>query len=694
MLIAVFRRWLAGKKQDSFCRSCRISIQNAPYSDAARKRQNNNKTLQEESLPSYVMERLQFFEKLKSSHNTRLAEKALRESRPIQILLPDGKEVLGESWRTSPYHVALEISRGLAESAVVARVNSSLWDLNRPLEGDTKLELLKFDSEEGKAVFWHSSAHVLGAAMEQLYGGLLCHGPSMENGFFYDMFLEDRCVSSSDFPSLEEIAHSIINSRLQFERVVAARDQLLELFKKQYNKFKRRIIEEKIDAPTATIYRCGSLVDICRGPHVGHTGKIKAFKIVKHQLTLPVFPPPPPISSLSGWGRGRAFSFAAALCTPPNYTYRWSNKIYYIVFCREPWYFDSVEDTSRPHFLNSQKMHSGKNHGSWSPTACTVRFLGYPLLPMQCCRCSLMYDHRPRSWRELPLRLADFGVLHRNEVSGALTGLTRVRRFQQDDAHIFCTMEQLQDEIKGCLDFLQAIYSIFGFTFKLNLSTRPEKFLGESELWDEAEKQLESSLDAFGQPWECTPGEGAFYGPKIDIQIKDAIGRYHQCATVQLDFQLPIRFDLRYISKDGSSSERPVMIHRAILGSVERMIAILAENYAGKWPFWLSPSQLMVIPVGRSTENYAQEVRQWFHEAGFTTDLDVTPGATLNRKIRNAQLAQCNFILVVGEKEKSNGTVNVRTRDNRQHGERRVEETIRRMKELRDTRTSNAEEKF
>ncbi|XP_064416679.1 threonine--tRNA ligase 1, cytoplasmic isoform X1 [Latimeria chalumnae] len=732
MLIAVFRRWLAGKKQDSFCRSCRISIQNAPYSDAARKRQNNNKTLQEESLPSYVMERLQFFEKLKSSHNTRLAEKALRESRPIQILLPDGKEVLGESWRTSPYHVALEISRGLAESAVVARVNSSLWDLNRPLEGDTKLELLKFDSEEGKAVFWHSSAHVLGAAMEQLYGGLLCHGPSMENGFFYDMFLEDRCVSSSDFPSLEEIAHSIINSRLQFERVVAARDQLLELFK--YNKFKRRIIEEKIDAPTATIYRCGSLVDICRGPHVGHTGKIKAFKIVKNssahwnrdssmEMLQRIYGISfPDNKQLKEWewlqeearnrdhrkiGKEQELFFFHDLSPGscfflPKGAHIYNTLMEFIKEYRKRGFVEVVT----PNIFNSKlwELSGHWQHYSENMFSFQVEKETFALKPMNCPGHCLMYDHRPRSWRELPLRLADFGVLHRNEVSGALTGLTRVRRFQQDDAHIFCTMEQLQDEIKGCLDFLQAIYSIFGFTFKLNLSTRPEKFLGESELWDEAEKQLESSLDAFGQPWECTPGEGAFYGPKIDIQIKDAIGRYHQCATVQLDFQLPIRFDLRYIrserclcfahSKDGSSSERPVMIHRAILGSVERMIAILAENYAGKWPFWLSPSQLMVIPVGRSTENYAQEVRQWFHEAGFTTDLDVTPGATLNRKIRNAQLAQCNFILVVGEKEKSNGTVNVRTRDNRQHGERRVEETIRRMKELRDTRTSNAEEKF
>lgn len=305
-----------------------------------------------------------------------------------------------------------------------------------------------------------------------------------------------------------------------------------------------------------------------------------------------------------------------------------------------------------------------------------------------------MFDHRPRSWRELPLRVADFGVLHRNELSGALTGLTRVRRFQQDDAHIFCAIEQIEDEIKGCLDFLRTVYSIFGFSFKLNLSTRPEKFLGDIEVWNQAEKQLENSLNEFGEKWELNPGDGAFYGPKIDIQIKDAIGRYHQCATIQLDFQLPIRFNLTFVSHDGDDKKRPVIVHRAILGSVERMIAILTENYGGKWPFWLSPRQVMVVPVGPTCDEYAQKVQQQFHDANFMTDIDLDPGCTLNKKIRNAQLAQYNFILVVGEKEKSSGTVNIRTRDNKVHGERTISETIERLQHLKQSHNKQAEEEF
>uniref|UniRef100_A0A8C7K089 threonine--tRNA ligase n=1 Tax=Oncorhynchus kisutch TaxID=8019 RepID=A0A8C7K089_ONCKI len=288
---------------------------------------------------------------------------------------------------------------------------------------------------------------------------------------------------------------------------------------------------------------------------------------------------------------------------------------------------------------------------------------------------SLMFEQRVRSWRELPLRWADFGALHRNELSGALGGLTRVRRFCQDDAHIFCTPEQLEEEIIACLDFVRSVYRVFGFSFHCLLSTRPTPCLGEPALWDHAEQQLERSLQQFGERWQFNPGDGAFYGPKIDIQIKDAIGRQHQCATIQLDFQLPIRFDLQYVGGDGET-HRPVMVHRAVLGSLERMIAILAENFSGKWPLWLSPAQVMIIPVGGGSESYAQQVVRQFREAGFMADADDDQGATLNKKIRSAQLAQYNYIFVVGEKECVSGTVNVRTRGGKQLGRRLTEKVL------------------
>uniref|UniRef100_A0A3Q3NJP6 threonine--tRNA ligase n=1 Tax=Labrus bergylta TaxID=56723 RepID=A0A3Q3NJP6_9LABR len=293
----------------------------------------------------------------------------------------------------------------------------------------------------------------------------------------------------------------------------------------------------------------------------------------------------------------------------------------------------------------------------------------YALKPMNCPAHCLMFEQR---------------------LSGALGGLTRVRRFCQDDAHIFCTPEQLQEEIVACLDFVRSVYQVFGFSFHCLLSTRPTPCLGEPEQWDNAEQQLERSLQQFGERWELNPGDGAFYGPKIDIQIKDAIGRQHQCATIQLDFQLPIRFDLQYVRRDGQL-HRPVMIHRAVLGSLERMIAILAENFGGRWPLWLSPAQIMVVPVGGNSESYSQQVVRQFREAGFMADLNDDQGATLNKKIRSAQLAQYNYIFVVGDKEVESGTVSVRSRSGKQLGRRPTEEVMTSLTELRDSRSNSDE---
>uniref|UniRef100_A0A4W6EQQ9 threonine--tRNA ligase n=1 Tax=Lates calcarifer TaxID=8187 RepID=A0A4W6EQQ9_LATCA len=587
--------------------------------------------------PQYIEERLTLYTKLKAEHDTLMAERAANNSRAIKVTLPDGKVVEAESWKTTPYQVACGISQGLADNTVIAKVNNIVWDLDRPLEDDCSLQLLKFDDEEAQAVYWHSSAHIMGEAMERVYGGCLCYGPPIESGFYYDMFLENNeGVSSNDFPCLENLCKKIIKEKQPFERLEIKKETLLEMFK--YNKFKCRILNEKVTTPTTTVYRCGPLIDLCRGPHVRHTGKIKALKIHKNSSTY------------------------------------WEGKA-------------DMETLQRIYGISFPDPKMLKEWEKFQEDT-------FALKPMNCPGHCLMFDHRPRSWRELPLRMADFGVLHRNELSGALTGLTRVRRFQQDDAHIFCSMDQIEEEIKGCLDFLRTVYDVFGFTFKLNLSTRPEKFLGDPDVWDQAEKQLENSLNDFGEKWVLNPGDGAFYGPKIDIQIKDAIGRYHQCATIQLDFQLPIRFNLSFVSHDGDDKKRPVIIHRAILGSVERMIAILTENYGGKWPLWLSPRQVMVVPVGPTCEEYAQKVKQEFHSSGFMTDVDLDPGCTLNKKIRNAQLAQYNFILVVGEKEKTSNTVNVRTRDNKVHGERTVEECIERLKQLKSSRSRNAEEEF
>uniref|UniRef100_A0A8D3CKP0 threonine--tRNA ligase n=1 Tax=Scophthalmus maximus TaxID=52904 RepID=A0A8D3CKP0_SCOMX len=650
-------------------------------------------TKEPKPLPGYVAERLSLYEQLKKESDGLLAKRAA-DSKPLTVELPDGRKVAGKAWVTTPYQCACEISQGLADNAVISRVNGELWDLDRPLEQDCSLEILRFDNEDAQAVYWHSSAHILGEAMERFYGGCLCYGPPIENGFYYDMFLdEQKGVSSTEFGDLETLCKAVVKEKQPFERLEISKETLLKMFK--YNKFKCRILNEKVTTPTTTVYRCGPLIDLCRGPHVRHTGKIKAMKIYKNSSTY--------------W-EGRADMETL-------------QRIYGISFpdskMLKEWERFQEEAKNRDHRKIGKDQELFFFH-DLSPGSCFFMPRGayiyntltefirdeywrrgfqevddvFALKPMNCPGHCLMFGHRPRSWRELPLRLADFGVLHRNELSGTLTGLTRVRRFQQDDAHIFCTMDQIESEMKGCLDFLRCVYHVFGFSFQLHLSTRPEKYLGDISVWNQAEKQLENSLNEFGEPWKLNPGDGAFYGPKIDIKIKDAIGRYHQCATIQLDFQLPIRFNLTFVGKDGDDKARPVIIHRAILGSVERMIAILTENYAGKWPLWVSPRQVMLVPVNPSCEDYAKKVCKQFTEAGFMAEADLDSGCLLNKKIRNAQLAQYNFILVVGEKEKMTNNVNVRTRDNKVHGELSVAEVLARLTLLKQSRCRNAEEEF
>jgi threonyl-tRNA synthetase len=310
----------------------------------------------------------------------------------------------------------------------------------------------------------------------------------------------------------------------------------------------------------------------------------------------------------------------------------------------------------------------------------------WAMKPMNCPAHCLMFGGQIRSYRDLPIRFADFGVLHRNELSGALTGLTRVRRFQQDDGHIFCREDQIKSEVLGALDFMKSVYETFGMSYKLELSTRPAKALGEIELWNRAEAALAEAMNEFvGQGnWRENPGDGAFYGPKIDIKVMDAMERVHQCATIQLDFQLPIRFDLKYTTdskEEGKQFARPIIVHRAMLGSVERMFAVLCEHWGGKWPLWISPRQVMLIPVHAQFNDYCEEVRQLLRNEGFYADMDASK-ATFQKKVRNAQIAQYNFQLVVGEAEVNNRSVNIRTRENQVEGEKKLEEMIAMLKQL------------
>ncbi|XP_045335020.1 threonine--tRNA ligase, mitochondrial isoform X13 [Leopardus geoffroyi] len=628
--------------------------------------------------PQWLAERLGLFEELWAAQVKKLASVAQKEHRTIKISLPGGQRVDAVAWSTTPYQLAQQISSTLADTAVAAQVNGELYDLERPLETDSDLRFLTFSSAEGKAVFWHSSTHVLGAAAEQLLGAVLCRGPSTECGFYHDFFLgKERTVRGSELPALERICQELAAAAQPFRRLEASQDQLRQLFKD--NPFKLRLIEEKVTGPTAIVYGCGMLVDLCRGPHLRHTGQIGGLKLLTNSSSLwrsSGAPEPlqrvsgisfPTMEELRAWEEGRE---EAEL--------RDHRRIGKAEYTRRG--FSEPPDSDR---LSSSLSDHATSH-----PADTLA-----LKPMNCPAHCLMFAHRPRSWRELPLRLADFGALHRAEASGSLGGLTRLRCFQQDDAHIFCAPDQLETEIQGCLDFLRSVYTVLGFSFRLALSTRPSSFLGEPCLWDQAEQVLQRALEEFGEPWELNPGDGAFYGPKIDVHLRDALGRPHQCGTIQLDFQLPLRFDLQYKGQAGAP-ERPVVIHRAVLGSVERMLGVLAESCGGKWPLWLSPFQVVVIPVGTEQEEYAREAQRRLQAAGLVCDLDADSGLTLSRRVRRAQLAHYNFQFVVGQKEQSKRTVNIRTRDNCQLGERDLTEAVQRLQELQNTRVPNAERVF
>ncbi|KAI9140939.1 hypothetical protein BKA69DRAFT_1077338 [Paraphysoderma sedebokerense] len=645
-------------------------------------------------LPDYIPYRIQMFEELKKKYDSDIAAKP-RE--PITITLPDGSTRPGTSWETSPLDIARSISKSLSEKVVIAKVNGELWDLPRPLEGSCKLELLDFEHDDGRFVFWHSSAHILGEACERHYGCHLCIGPPVDDGFYYEMSMtSERSVTPSDYDSLEKLATKIVGEKQPFERLVMTKEQLKEMFK--HNPFKVWLIENKIpDGGSSTVYRCGPLIDLCRGPHVPNTGKVKAFSVMKSSASYWLgdskneslqrvygvsFPDKKQMTEHKHFlaeaakrdhrkiGKEQELFFFHELSPGSCFFLPHGTRIYneLVNLQKSEYRKRGFEEVVTPNVYNVKLWETS---GHWQKYrenmfCFEVEKEQFALKPMNCPGHCVMFGHRVRSYTELPIRFADFGVLHRNEYSGALTGLTRVRRFQQDDAHIFCTLDQIESEMTSCLDFLQHIYGIFGFTFSLRLSTRPENFLGKVETWDEAEKRLEKSLNKFGYPWELNPGDGAFYGPKIDITIKDALRRPHQCATIQLDFQLPERFNLSYRTAESGDHEkewkRPVIIHRAILGSVERMIAILTENFAGKWPFWLSPRQAIVVPVSHTFDGYAKKVQETLHQAGFYAEADLSD-VTLNKKIRNAEIAHWNFILVVGGEEENSESVNVRNRD-------------------------------
>ncbi|XP_026172562.1 threonine--tRNA ligase 1, cytoplasmic-like isoform X5 [Mastacembelus armatus] len=656
-----------------------------------------------------LSERLQVFETLREKQASK--KRVEVSETPLSIQLSDGRTVKGTAGVTTPHFIAQSVR---VKGALLSKVNGELWELGRPLEADCELQLLGFDTPEGKQAAWRTGAYVLGGVLEGVFGAEVCREGSSELGLYCDHLLVNSALSLSD---VEDRCKEVAALGLPLFRLELNTEEVRELF--QNSKLRLQLVEEQMNGPFVTVYRYGDSIGVCNGPLLPHTGLLKVFKMLQlSPVTLANQTESSGLMRLLGvafpgqkdkdeWerqqeearrrdhrriGTDQELYFFNDISPGSCFFLPKGAHIYNTLtdFIKSEYRRRGFTEVVTPTLYSTALWERSGHWEHYSENMFTVTSEGsqiYALKPMNCPAHCLMFEQRVRSWRELPLRWADFGALHRNELSGALGGLTRVRRFCQDDAHIFCTPEQLEEEIVACLDFVRGVYRVFGFSFHCLLSTRPTSCLGEPEQWDHAEQQLERSLQQFGEQWELNPGDGAFYGPKIDIQIKDAIGRQHQCATIQLDFQLPIRFDLQYVGRDGQL-HRPVMIHRAVLGSLERMIAILAEHFGGKWPLWLSPAQVMVIPVGGSSESYAKQVVQQFREAGFMVDLSDDQGATLNKKIRSAQLAQYNYIFVVGDKESESRTVNVRSRGGKQLGRRLTEEVLTSLTQLRDRRSN------
>lgn len=707
-------------------------------------------------LPAHLDARNALFEQLKRQHDQQLASKP-HNTISVQLDLGAGDVVGHEatSWSTTPAQLLKHLPKDKAAEVVVASVNGTLWDLSRPLEENCTVAYRTIHDNDGRAVFWHSAAHILGEAAEHEYGCLLSHGPPTPMGFFYDMALPDgRAVSQSDWASLESRVKQFTKAKQPFERLELSKDELRDMF--QYSKYKLHYIDKFVpDGGSTTAYRNGDLVDLCLGPHIQNTRQVTAFKIMSNsaayflgdqandslqRISGVAFPNNTMMKSWETFlaeakerdhqeiGKNQKLFWFSQLSPGSPFLLVNGTRIFNAIqtMLREQYWERGYDEVHSPLMYD---VNLWKQSGHWqhyqddmfrvpmkqpdrtSPEADKQsdedKDKGlFALKPMNCPGHALMFASEERSYRDLPWRVADFSVLHRNEASGALSGLTRVRKFQQDDAHIFCTLDQVTAELHGMFDFMTHVYAMFGFPFKLKLSTRPDSYMGKLEEWDAAEEQLKQALHEFkGNDWVLNPGDGAFYGPKIDVTVQDALGREFQCATIQLDFQLPQNFKLQYRTNENPAAAaqvekraddslppglaRPVMVHRAVIGSFDRFMAVITEHFAGKWPFWLSPRQIMVIPIMKEAEDYAYEVKSHLHKARLYVDVD-TSGNTLQKKVRNAQITQYNFIMLVGAQEREGRAVNIRNRDDpktQQKGEMvPLDVAVKKLKALRDER--------
>lgn len=612
----------------------------------------------------------------------------------VKIKLPDGS-VMEEKEGISGLEIANKISSSLGKAALAVSVNDNLQDLTAPITTDSTVTIITAKDKDGLHILRHSCSHVMAEAVQELWPDTqVTIGPAIENGFYYD-FARKEPFTTEDFAKIEAKMHEIVKRDEKIERIVMPRNEAIEFFKNKGESYKVEIIEDLPETEVITLYRQGNYTDLCRGPHVPSTSKIgDAFKITKvagaywrgdsnNEMLQRLY--------ATAWANKKDLDAYLTMLEEaakrdhrklgkemdlfhfePEYApgaVFWHDKGYtvyrkLIEYMRNRQQHNGYSEISTPRIMDRVLWETSGHwdkYGAHNYSGKTEDGRVFCVKPMNCPGGLLVYKQGVKSYRDLPLRMAEFGKVNRYEASGSLMGLMRVREFTQDDAHIFCTPEQMEEECINTMKLIFDIYKDFGFeNIKIYLSTRPDSIyrIGSDEIWDLCENSLAHALEKHGYAYEINPGEGAFYGPKLEFILKDAIGREWQCGTIQVDMNLPERFDISYIGEDGEK-HRPVMLHRALFGSIERFLGILIEHHAGKLPLWLSPLQAVVAPIISEFDGYAQEVAQALDKAGLKAETDLR-NEKINYKVREHSLAKVPVIAVVGAKEKENRTVTVR----------------------------------
>ena len=610
----------------------------------------------------------------------------------VAIKLPDGSILEMESG-VNGFDIANKISPNLAKAALAITVNGTTQDLSTPITTDATVTIITGRDKEGLHILRHSCSHVMAEAVKELWPDVqVTIGPAIENGFYYD-FSRKEPFTTEDFSKIEEKMHEIVKRDEKVERIIMPRDEAIKFFKNKGEHYKAEIIEDLPEGETISLYRQGDFTDLCRGPHVPSTGKIgNAFKLTKvagaywrgdstKEMLQRIY--------ATAWADKKdldayllmleeaakrdhrkigkemdLFHFEPEYAPGAVFWHDKGYKIYrkLIEYMRNRQENNGYIEISTPRVMDRILWETSghwEKYGAHNYSGQTEDKKWFCIKPMNCPGGLLVYKQGIKSYRDLPLRVAEFGKVNRYEASGSLMGLMRVREFTQDDAHIFCTPEQMEEECITTLKLILDIYKDFGFDeVKIYLSTRPEKRIGSDEIWDICEKALANALTSHGYAYEINEGEGAFYGPKLEFILKDAIGREWQCGTIQVDMNLPQRFDISYIGEDGEKHQ-PVMLHRALFGSIERFLGILIENHAGKLPLWLSPEQVVVCPIVNEFDDYAEEVTAKLKKNGLLARSDLR-NEKITYKIREHSVAKVPVIAVVGAKEKENGTVTVR----------------------------------